>query len=319
MGIIDQKITDKYSLYNGDCMEVIPEIKNESIDFSIFSPPFPELYQYSNDPRDMSNCLNYDETMESLSYVFKELYRLIKPGRIMAVHCMDLKKTMFSKRDFPGDIISINNKIGFDFYCRTTIWKDPWLVARRTMVTTLKHKSLVEDSADTAIAGADYIVVFRKPGENKEPIEHRKGLTSYAGDQTLIPSDLKTGYRNYTGSPATNKLSHWIFRQYMSPVWMDIRTGELVGYDDSECKENPEEKHVCPLQLDIIERCLQLWSNKNDIILTPFMGVGSEIFSALKNDRRAIGIELKPTYYRQALRNAEKALEKKTEKQLEIF
>jgi DNA modification methylase len=304
MPIITQQITDRYAAYNADCMEVLPGLKAESVDFSVYSPPFPELYQYSNDPRDMSNCATYSEGIAQYQFVVNEIARVTKPGRVTAVHCMDLKRGSVFQRDFPGDIVRAHEAAGFNFFCRITIWKDPWLIARRTRMRSLMHKSIVNDSAGCRVAGADYVLVFRKSGENKEPITHPDGLKKYAGEEP-IPGDLLAGFSNYTGDQRKNLLSHWIWRRYASPVWMDIRSGRLMPY--KEARETDEEKHVCPLQLDVIERCLTLWSNPGDVVLTPFLGVGSEAYASLINGRRAIGVELKETYYRQALRNIELA------------
>lgn len=304
MPIITQQITDRYAAYNADCMEVLPGLKAESVDFSVYSPPFPELYQYSNDPRDMSNCATYGEGIAQYQFVVNEIARVTKPGRVTAVHCMDLKRGSVFQRDFPGDIVRAHEAAGFNFFCRITIWKDPWLIARRTRMRSLMHKSIVNDSAGCRVAGADYVLVFRKSGENKEPITHPDGLKKYAGEEP-IPGDLLAGFSNYTGDQRKNLLSHWIWRRYASPVWMDIRSGRLMPY--KEARETDEEKHVCPLQLDVIERCLTLWSNPGDVVLTPFLGVGSEAYASLINGRRAIGVELKETYYRQALRNIELA------------
>lgn len=304
MPIIAQHITDRYAAYNADSMEVLPSLKADSVDFSVYSPPFPELYQYSNDPRDMSNCATYEEGMAQYQFIVNQVARVTKPGRITAVHCMDLKRGSVFQRDFPGDIVRAHEAAGFNFFCRVTIWKDPWLIARRTRMRSLMHKSIVNDSAGCRVAGADYVLVFRKSGENKEPIAHPHGLKKYAGEEP-IPGDLLAGFSNFTGDQRKNLLSHWIWRRYASPVWMDIRSGRLMPY--KEARETDEEKHVCPLQLDVIDRCLTLWSNPGDVVLTPFLGVGSEAYAAVLNGRKAVGIELKETYYRQALRNIELA------------
>lgn len=304
MGVARQKTTEDYAIYNADCMEVLPDLKNDSIRFSIYSPPFPELYQYSNDPRDMSNCSNYDEGMAQYQYVVNEVFRLTQAGRLTAVHCMDLKKGTHFQRDFPGDIIKAHEKAGFHYFCRITIWKDPWLIARRTRMRSLMHKMIVQDSSMCRVAGADYVVVFRKGGENKNPITHPNGLKIYAGEnppETMLFNE----FENYTGDQRKNYLSHQIWRKYASPVWTDIRTGNLIEYKKG--RECDEEKHVCPLQLDVIERCLVLWSNPGDVVLSPFMGVGSEIYQSIKMGRKGVGIELKPTYYNQAEVNIQEA------------
>lgn len=304
MAIIEQQLTDRHAIYNADCMEVMPTLPDNSIDFSVYSPPFPELYQYSNDPRDMSNCTKYSEGMAQYQFVVDQIARVTKPGRLTAVHCMDLKKGSWTQRDFPGDIVRAHEQAGFGFICRVTIWKDPWLIARRTRMKSLRHKNICEDSSTVRIGPADYVMVFRKGGDNSEKITHPDGLKTYAGE-TEIPEELVKKYKNFKGDQRTNLLSHWIWRRYASPVWMDIRSGRLMPYLNT--KENEEEKHVCPLQLDVIERLLTLYSNPGDAVLTPFMGVGSEVFQSVRMGRRGIGIELKPSYYRQAMKNISKA------------
>jgi DNA modification methylase len=304
--IIDQTITDRYSLYHADCMEVMPELPDRSIDLSIYSPPFPELYQYSNDPRDMTNCTTYDESIDQYRFVVREIARLTKPGRMSCVHCTDLKRGQIYQRDFPGEIIRVHEEMGMHFFCRITIWKDPWHFARRTRMVTLMHKTLTLDSSLSRVAPADYLLVFKNAGKNETPITHPEGLRRYAGE-TPIPPKLVKDFANYRGDPRKNLLSHWIYRQYASPVWMDIRRKRVMPY--AAARESVEEKHVCPLQLDVIERCLTLWSNLNDVVLTPFAGVGSEPYCSVVHGRRAIGAELKGSYYRQAVANVATAVE----------
>lgn len=305
MAIINRLIEDRYALYHSDAMEVLPAIPAQTVGLALYSPPFPELYQYSDDPRDMSNCTHYEESIEQYGFVVREIARLLLPGRLTCVHCTDLKRDQIRQRDFPGDIIRVHEAAGLDYFCRIAIWKDPWEFARRTRMTTLMHKTLIEDSSRSRIAPADYIVIFRKRGDNPRPISHEHGFSEYAGGKP-IPSDIAAQCKNYKGDQRKNFLSHWIYRQYASPVWMDIRRGRLLPYD--QAKENPEEKHVCPLQLDVIDRCLALWSNPDDVILSPFMGVGSEVYEAVRLGRKGIGVELKETYYRQAVKNVAKAV-----------
>lgn len=313
MAVIKQHIDKRYAIYNADVMEVLPDIKAESIGLSVYSPPFPELYQYSNDPRDMSNCTTYEEGIEQYQFIVDQVHRVTMPGRISCVHCMDLKQGGIFQRDFPGDIVRVHEKAGFHFFCRITIWKDPWLIARRTRMRSLMHKTIVNDSAGARVAGPDYVLVFKKGGQNDAPIKHPNGLKEYAGE-IPIPEELLKEYSKYIGDQKKNRLSHWIWRAYASPVWMDIRSGRLLPY--RQARENEDEKHVCPLQLDIVERCLILWSNPNDIILTPFMGVGSEVYTTLMLNRRAIGCELKSTYYDQAFKNIQE-VEKQRAKDIE--
>lgn len=303
MSIIDQCITDDFAIYHADCMEVMPDLASDSIDISVYSPPFPELYQYSDDPRDMCNCVSYDEAIQQYRYVVKEIARLTKPGRMSCVHCTDLKHGPTYQRDFPGDIIRVHEEMGLRYFCRVTIWKDPWEFARRTRMKSLMHKTVsVIDSTSSRVAPADHLLIFKKTGDNEVPVKHEKGFRYYAGE-TQLPAELVRDYGSFRGDPRENLLSHWIWRQYASPVWMDIRRGRLMPYN--EAKENEEEKHVCPLQLDVIERCLILWSNPGETLLTPFMGVGSEVYCAVSCGRKGVGTELKATYYRQALSNLE--------------
>lgn len=305
MPVRDQEINDRSALYHADCMEVLPGLPAESIGLSLYSPPFPELYQYSDDPRDMCNCVSYDESLEQYRYVVREIVRLTRSGRLSCVHSTDLKRGILYQHDFPGDIIRIHEAEGMHYFCRVTIWKDAWEFARRTRMKTLMHKTIVEDSCCSRLAPGDYLLVFKKPGTNHEPITHSQGFKDYAGGRH-IPPELARQFENYAGEQKKNALSQWIYRQYASPVWMDIRRERLLPYQDA--KENQEERHVCPLQLDVIDRCLALWSNPGDTVLTPFMGVGSEAYGAIVNDRRATGIELKASYYRQACRNIQAAL-----------
>lgn len=305
MPVKDQKVTDMYAAYNADCMEVLPTLKAESIGLSVYSPPFPELYQYSNDTRDMTNCVSYEESIEQYRFVVKEVARLTKPGRMTCVHCTDLRRGPRLQRDFPADVVRVHEEMGMGFFCRITVWKDPWFFARRTRMRSLMHKMIVEDSAVCRVCPADFVLVFLKPGENETPITHKHGLKVYAGGDQ-VPPDLIRDYSNFKGDQRGNLLSHWIWRRYASPVWTDIRRKRMLPHRNA--KEKPEEKHVCPLQLDVIERCITLWSNPGETLLTPFMGIGSEAYMALRMERRAIGAELKETYYRQAVRNLDAAL-----------
>lgn len=304
MAVIEQVIEDRFAAYNADNMEVLPSLKKESIGFSCYSPPFPELYQYSNDPRDMSNCVKYEEGIAQYKYTVKEIFRLTKPGRLTAVHCMDLKDGSMYQKDFPGDIIRAHQECGWHYFHRVTIRKDPWLIARRTRMRSLMHKTLVNDSSKVRTAGPDYLVVFRKGGDS-EPIPHKYGLKHYAGER-VPPAHLVQRFKNFTGDQKKNLLSHWIWRRYADNVWDDIRTGRLLPY--KEARENEEEKHVCPLQLDVIERLLTLYSNPDDIVLDPYMGIGSTVCAALQFGRRAVGIELKSTYYRQSIENIKQSI-----------
>jgi len=225
------------------------------------------------------------------------------PGRITAVHCMDVPTSNTGRgdalRDFPGDIIRLHACHGFDYVARYHVWKEPLTVRNRTMTKGLAHKHLVDDSTRCSVASADYLLAFRKRGDNPEPVAHPQGLTEYAGAR-VPPSDVLK-YRGWTGNQIENRFSHWVWRQYASAFWDDVRLNRVLPF--RETRDDDDERHVHPLQLDVIDRCLVLWSNPGDVVLTPFMGVGSEVYSAVRNGRFGIGVELKPSYYRQAVKN----------------
>ena len=302
MAVADQEITDRYALYNGDCCEVLPTLPDASVHLSIYSPPFAGLYVYSSSDRDLSNARNYDEFMEHYAFVVQEIHRVTLPGRISAVHCSDIPvagANIAGHHDLPGDIIRLHQEVGFDYTPRICIWKEPLGVRNRTMAKALAHRQIVEDSTLTNVAAADYLIPFRKRGANQIPVAHPLGLLDYAGERRP-PADVLS-YRGWAGDQTENRYSHWIWRQYASCFWDDVRIGRVVPFKQSRDEE--DEKHVHPLQLDVIERCVVLWSNPDEVVLTPFAGVGSEVCGAVANDRRSIGVELKASYFRQAQRN----------------
>jgi DNA modification methylase len=316
--------TDNYSIYNSDCMYVMPQIGDESIDLSIYSPPFAGLYNYSSSENDFSNCENKEQFLDQYEFLVKEIARVTKPGRITAVHATDVFDNTCRLWDFPHEIIRIHEKYGFEYRNRITIWKEPLKVRMRTMVQSLMHKFIVEDSTKCFTAMPDYVLVFTKKGENKTPVVHPFGLTHYAGDVPILPNILQA-WNNANESdlnekelwdylntkfedhkdPKSNKLSHYIWQRYASSVWDDIRIDNVLPFRDS--KEEDDEKHVHPLQLDVIDRLVELYSNPNEVVLTPFMGVGSEVFSPVSLSRKAIGIELKDSYFKQAILNLKEA------------
>lgn len=303
MEVRRQKITKQFAVYCGDCCKVLPDLPDDSVGFSVFSPPFADLYSYTDEDADMSNAGSYGEFFEHFGFLVGELHRLIMPGRVVAVHCMDLP--MFKRegfdiglRDFSGDLIRCFQERGFIYHSRHCIWKDPLLAAVRTKAIGLAHKQMVKDSSLCRVGIPDYIVAFRKKGENAKPVRNEKGLTVYHGSRK-IPAEL--GRFVHHDDMATNKRSHWIWQQYASPVWFDIRQTCVLPFRDA--RDGDDRKHICPLQLDTIERCMVLWSTKGDVVLSPFMGVGSEVYVAVKNDRRGVGVELKESYYKQALLN----------------
>lgn len=305
MAVKDQVITDRYAIYLADCMEVMKEMPSDSVGLSIYSPPFGGLYNYTSDERDLSNCDSYEEFFEQYEFVVRQLHRITIPGRISAVHCMDVPKSNSGKGDgyidFPGDVIRLHEKIGFDFRGRRAIWKEPLGVRNRTMQKSLAHATIVSDAASSGVAAADYVLTFAKHGDNPIPVEYPHGLTYYAGERH-VPAELER-YKNWEGKQTENRYSHWIWRQYASSVWDDIRLGHVLPFQDS--RDEDDERHVHPLQLDVIERIIQLYSNVHEIVFTPFMGVGSEVYGAVLIGRRGIGAELKASYFKQARLNLE--------------
>jgi hypothetical protein len=291
MAVVDQVITERYALYNGDSCEVLTTLPHDSVGFSVFSPPFADLYCYSDSPNDLGNCKTYDEFFVHFRFIIDELLRVIQPGRICAVHVMDIpamkeRDGYIGIKDFSGDVIRAFSDAGFIYHSRHIIWKDPLIEATRTKAIGLMHKQLCKDSTRSRAGMPDYLLAFRVPGENTNPVAHSDGLTSYAGSKDPTQSGVE---------------SHDIWRAYASPVWMDIRQSNTLNAKPGRDPE--DEKHLCPLQLDVIERALVLWSNPDDVVLTPFLGVGSEAYGAVLNGRKAIGIELKPSYYQQAVKN----------------
>lgn len=289
--VINQVITEHYALYNGDSCEVMQGLPDESMGYSIFSPPFEDLYTYSDSPRDLGNCRSTEEFYKQFGYIVAELFRITKPGRLVSIHCMDLPTTKASDgfiglRDFPGILRELFQDYGFYYHSKITIWKDPVVAMQRTKAIGLLHKQLKKDSAMSRQGIADYIVTMRKPGENKEPITH------------------------------TNEsfpVSKW--QEYASPVWMNIRQSNTLNR--TSAREERDEKHICPLQLDVIERCIELWTNQGDTVFTPFLGIGSEAYQSIKMHRKAVGIELKESYFEQAVKNCERAAN--AEEQLEFL
>lgn len=303
-GVKDQIITNRYAIYNADSMDVMASLPDESIHATIYSPPFGGLYHYSSDERDLSNARDYAEFFDMYDYFIREKYRLTMPGRTSGVHTA-LVPTGNSGNDgytdFPGDVIRAHQRAGWVFIARHVIWKEPLAVRNRTMQKNLAHKTIVEDGALGGVASPDELLVFRKPGKSV-PVNHPNGLTGeYAGSEKH-PADLNR-YRGWEGDQKANRWSHWIWRRYASSIWDDVRLDRVLPFRDA--KDEDDEKHVHPLQLDVIERFIDLRTMPGERVLTPFMGVGSEVYSAVKMGRYGIGAELKPTYYEQARRNLE--------------
>lgn len=289
---LDQHHGKEYAAYNGDCVDVIKAIPDESIHMSVFSPPFADLYAYSDSPRDMGNCRDYDEFFTHFGILIDQLFRVVIPGRICAVHCMDIpsmkeRDGVIGVKDFSGDIIRAFQSRGWVYHSRTLIWKDPLIEATRTKALGLMHKQLCKDSTKSRCGLPDYLLAFRKPGDNPIPVEHPDGLVDYFGSDDPGGDGVKR--------------SHNIWRAYASPVWMDVRQTHTLNF--REARDPQDEKHVCPLQLDTIQRAVTLWSNPGEVVLSPFMGVGSEVYGAVALGRKGVGIELKPSYFRQAVKN----------------
>ncbi len=289
--------TKNYNLFYNDCVEQLKQTKDETFGFSIFSPPFAELYTYSDDIRDMGNSKDYQQFFNHFEYLTPELYRTLKSGRLIAVHCMDVslqkgKDGVIGLRDFSGDLIRSFIKQGFIYHCRVTIWKSPVLEMQRTKALGLLHKQIKKDSSMCRVGGADYILVFRKDGENEIPIVNQD---TDPKKENYLPVDL--------------------WQKYASPIWLDINYSNTLQYRSA--RADKDEKHICPLQLDTIDRCLHLWSNEGDHVLSPFAGIGSEGYESLKLNRKFTGIELKKSYFNQMKKNLE-AFEK-SRYQLEMF
>jgi DNA modification methylase len=331
----DQLVTEDFAIYNSDCMYVMPSIDTESIDLCIYSPPFAGLYNYSSSPNDFSNCDSKEDFLIQYEFLIKELSRVTKPGRINAVHCTDVFDNSCRLWDFPHEIIRLHEKYGFEYRNRITIWKEPLKVRMRTMVQSLMHKFIVEDSTKCFTAMPDYVLVFTKKGENQVPVTHPFGINHYAGETPILPNILKAWnnannsnltsdqlwkhLNNINESDKVTKLNHYIWQRYASSVWDDIRIDNVLPFKES--KEEDDEKHVHPLQLDVIDRLVELYSNPSEVVLTPFMGVGSEVYSPVSMARKGIGIELKDSYYKQAAKNLKEAKSrfKNRDKQITLF
>lgn len=309
MEVLNQKIGENYAVYNADTVEVAKSLPSESVDFSVFSPPFSSLYTYSNSDRDMGNVKSDAEFWEQYRYLIAEQFRVMKPGRNIAIHCMNLPSSkqndgFIGIKDFRGDIIREYQKAGFIYHSEVCIWKCPVVAMTRTKALGLLHKTIKKDSAMSRMGIPDYIVTMRKPGVNAKPVAGE--FKYYVGDQPpsgFIKIDRHDGSHFWMPSDSNTSVDVW--QKYASPVWDDINQTDTLNF--REGRDSDDERHICPLQLDVIERCLQLWSMPGDVVWTPFMGIGSEVYMALKMGRKAIGAELKPSYFQLALRNIDQA------------
>jgi DNA modification methylase len=287
MNIINQEIRPKWALYNADCVEVVASLPDESVGYSVFSPPFASLYTYSDSPRDMGNSRTYEEFAGHFGYLAADLFRVTKPGRLVSFHCANIplmkeRDGVIGLRDFRGDMIRWFQAAGFIYHSEVTIWKDPVIEMQRTKSLGLLHKQIKKDSCRSRMGNPDYVVTMRKDGENFEPVSHTN---------------------------ETFPVDQW--QKWASPVWMDIDQGNTLSY--MQARDSNDERHICPLQLDVIERCIELWSNPGDVVLSPFAGIGSEGYVAVTRGRRFIGVELKPSYYEVAVKNL-RAAEMETER-----
>ena len=282
MNVLNEKIKKTYAMYQGDCCEVIKGLPPDSVHYSLFSPPFSSLYTYSNSERDMGNSKNDDEFFSHMSFLIKELYRVLKPGRLLSFHCMNLplmkeRDGVIGLKDFRGQLIKAFQQEGFIYHSEVCIWKNPVTEMQRTKALGLLHKQIRKDSAMCRQGIPDYVVTMRKPGENKKPISHT---------HENFPVDF--------------------WQKYASPVWMDIRQSNTL--QRKSAREEKDERHICPLQLQVIQRCIELWTAPGDIVLDPFAGIGSTNYVALRMRRKTIGIELKESYFNQAVKNCNMAL-----------
>lgn len=310
MTVMDSLITDKFAIYCGDSMQVMQSMPTASIHLSTYSPPFGSnqgaLYTYSSHPNDLSNCDDYDVFFKQYEFFVRELARITMPGRMSCVHCTDVPRSNSgtdSYIDFPGDIIKLHEREGWKYAGRHCIFKEPLAVRLRTMQKNLAHASLVADSIDCGVASADFVLLFRRDGKNPVPVQHPTGLHEYAGER-MPPNDVLQ-YRGWTGKQTENRFSHWIWRQYADAYWDDIRMNRVLPY--REARDSEDEKHVHAIQLDVVDRIVTLRTNPGETVFTPFMGVGSEVYSPVMLGRRGIGAELKPSYYRQAVKNVQMA------------
>ncbi len=319
--IKDQVITNQYAIYLSDCMYVLPTLPDNSVDLSVYSPPFAGLYNYSSSENDFSNCESKEQFLKQYDFLIKEMARVTKKGRINAVHVTEIVDNNGSSWDFPHEVIALHEKHGFQYKGRITIWKEPLKVRMRTMVKSLMHKLIVEDSTQCFPAQPDYLLLFKKRGDSEVPVIHPFGLNEYFGEIPILPNILKAwNNANETNlnedqlwehlnrvneSDKITKLNHYIWQRYASSVWDDIRIDNVLPFQDS--REEDDEKHVHPLQLDVIDRVVDLWSNPGEVVFTPFAGVGSEVFSPVSMGRKAIGIELKDSYFKQMRINMEEA------------
>lgn len=313
--VIDQACGRDYVLWNGDCVDVARSLPDESVHYTIYSPPFISLYTFSDDPRDMSNCRSDDVFWQHYQFLIRECFRVTKPGRLVSIHCMNLPTSKMRDgfigiRDFRGDIIRAHQAAGFIYHSEVMIRKDPVSAMQRTKAIGLLHKQIKKDSAISRMAIPDYIVTMRKPGENPEPVSGP--FDRYYGAEALPTEPLQSRAWDEESEkmvpaivhPGEERYSIAVWQRYAEAVWLDIAQGDVLSR--KEAREEQDEAHIAPLQLTPIRRCVDLWSNPGDVVFSPFAGIGSELYVALQMGRRAIGAELKPSYWRQAVQNCDR-------------
>lgn len=308
MALVNEQVSGKnFTIWNGDCVEVARGLPDESVHQIIYSPPFESLYTFSDDPRDMSNCTDKDTFWTHFKFLIAEYYRVMKPGRIVCVHVMQLptSKTrdgFIGIRDFRGEVVRAHQEAGFYFHSEVMIRKDPVAAMQRSKSIGLLHKQVCKDSTISRMALADYVVVFRKPGDNAEPVDGP--FDAYYGNEAAPDGALRSdsAYRGTSHDlPGSPWYSVAVWQRYAESCWMDIAQGDVLNR--KEARDEPDEAHISPLQLTVIRRCVDLWSNPGDVVFSPFAGIGSELYVALQMGRKAIGAELKPSYFTQAVKN----------------
>lgn len=319
--VINQEITEQYAIYEGDSCEIMPQLPENSIGLSIHSPPFEGLYKFSNSDRDISNSEG-EEFYQHYKYIASELLRITKPGRIACVHVMQLPTSItqngfIGMRDFRGEVIRLFLGCGWILHSEVCIWKDPVVAQQRTKSIRLLHKQVCKDSTISGQGLADYIVMFRKPGKNEEYVTREQtgfnGRFEYYIGEGNAPEPIEKRLGRQNKADAEKWYSIEVWQRYASPVWMDINQSRTLQYKTA--RDDKDEQHISPLQLDVIERCIHLWSNPNDIVFTPFMGIGSEVYGAVELGRKGMGIELKSSYFQQAVKNL-KGLDSQTNRLL---
>ena len=301
MQVLNQFEGNDYQIYNADCVDVARSLPDGSIDYTIFSPPFESMYQFSNSDRDFGNSSRAD-FYHHFRFLVDEMFRITRSGRLLSFHCMNLPTSKVNDgyigiRDFRGELIRMFQDAGWIYHSEVCIWKDPVVAMQRTKALGLLHKTIRKDSSMSRQGIADYLVTMRKPGQNDKPVRHYRDdeeLKQVCKDEALNPAEEEC-----------NILPVMTWQKYASPVWMDINQSRTLNYKAG--RDDDDQKHICPLQLDVIERALHLWTAPNDVIFTPFLGIGSEVYSAVKMGRRGIGSELKPSYFELAKKNIAEA------------